>query len=181
MNEDHTTIKVQWYALKQDLSKDNKKCDKIRAVGGCFALVHLLKNCLDSKAIDEFSACDQVTELNELAVLVILQKTLVVITDLTFSHNVESRGGTTAIGGVEVIVKIMRTFPKCQALQETARGALVNLTCNNPAGKKKAIESGGIEVVLADVTNHLNTAHACERACKYLVNIAMEGRKIPGY
>jgi hypothetical protein len=65
-------------ALNHDPMKDNKIYDKLQAVGGCSALVHLMQNCLD-KAIDEFPACDQVTELKECAEVTTLNKTLIVI------------------------------------------------------------------------------------------------------
>jgi hypothetical protein len=155
-------------ALNLDLKRDKRKCDKIQAVGGCFVLVHLLKKCLD-KAIGRIPASDQVTELNQLAELTTLHKVLDLITRLTFRHD-ESRFGIAAIGGVEAVVKVMKMFPKCQALQEGACGALVNLTfCN--LGQAKAIESGGIEVLLAAVNNHLNSASVCNYACIALYNI----------
>jgi hypothetical protein len=72
---------------------------------------------------------------------------------------------------VEAVVKIMKTFPKCQMLQERACAALLNVMCNNVTAKKKAIESGGIEVVLAAINNHLGSSFVCERACKALLNI----------
>jgi hypothetical protein len=57
---------------------DNKIYDKLCTIGDCSAVVHLSQNCLD-KAIDEFPARDQVTELNELAELTAVSKTLIVI------------------------------------------------------------------------------------------------------
>jgi hypothetical protein len=39
-------------------------------------------------------------------------------------------------------------------------------------GKTKAIEAGGIEVLLAAVTTHLNSANVCEHACWALHDIA---------
>jgi hypothetical protein len=156
-------------ALFRNLDEDKKKCDKIQAVGGCFALVQLVKNCLD-KAIDEISACDQVTELNELAELTTLYKTLDVIINLTFQH-VESRVGISAIGGLEAVVKVMKTFPKCQRLQDYACQALRNLACNNVTGKANAIEAGGIEVILAAINNHLGSAGLCGVACEALCNM----------
>jgi hypothetical protein len=39
-------------ALNHDCIKDNKIYDKLQAVGGCSALIHLMQNGLD-KAIDE--------------------------------------------------------------------------------------------------------------------------------
>jgi hypothetical protein len=69
----------------------------------------------------------------------------------------------------------MKTFPKCEDLQESACNALVNLaSCE--IGTAKAIESGGIEVLLAAVNNHLDSELVCENACWELVNL-MRGRK----
>jgi hypothetical protein len=68
----------------------------------------------------------------------------------------------------------MKTFPKCQVLQECACAALHNLAYSNVTGKKQAIESGGIEVVLAAVDNHLDSADVCEHARKALVNIVSD-------
>jgi hypothetical protein len=48
--------------------------------------------------------------------------------------------------------------------------ALLNLTrCN--IGKSKAVESGGFEVLLAAVNNHLDSANFCEGACLALADI----------
>jgi hypothetical protein len=82
---DNAKVHAALDALFLDLDKDKKKCDKIQAVGGCFALVHLMQNCLD-KAIAGIPACDGVTELNELAELKTLNWTLYVIINLTFLH-----------------------------------------------------------------------------------------------
>jgi hypothetical protein len=113
------------------------------------ALIHLMQNCLD-KAIDEFPACDQVTELNGLAELTTLSKTLIVIIRWTSLHD-EGKVGMKAIGGVEAIVRVLQSFPKCQALQWRGCCALLNLV-GYRIGKAKAIESGGIE---------LNRASSC--------------------
>jgi hypothetical protein len=102
--------------------------------------------------------------------LTTLSKTLGVIVRLTFRHE-ESCVGIAAIGGAEAVVKAMKTFPKCKRLQEVACAALHNLINKNVTAKKKAIESGGIEVVLAAINNHLGSSFVCERACKALLNI----------
>jgi hypothetical protein len=74
---------------------------------------------------------------------------------LTFHHD-ESKDGIAAIGGVEAVVKVAMTFPKCQVLQEAACGALFIFTHrNNISGKQNIIESGGIKVLLHAVINHL--------------------------
>jgi hypothetical protein len=143
-------------------------------VGGCFALVQLLKNCLD-KAIEEIPACDQVTELDTLTVLTTLEKTLIVITRLTFQHD-ESKVGITATGGVEAVVKVMKTFPKCQKLQDRACTSLRNLACCS-SGKTKATESGGIEVLLDAVNNHVGSALLCRSACMALLNIVRRSKE----
>jgi hypothetical protein len=164
----NTKVDAALDAFFLDFRKDGKQCERFVTAGGCLALVHLMQNCLD-KVIARIPAYDQVTELNELAELTTLDKTLGVIVNLTFHHD-ESRVGIAAVGGVEAVVKVMKSFPKCQALQDHACGTLVNLAfCN--IGKAKVIESGGIEVILAAITNHLNSSFICKRACKVLVKI----------
>jgi hypothetical protein len=172
-HSDKVKVRAALAALNLDLGKDNNKSDKIQAVGGCHALVQLLKNCL-GKAIDRIPACDQVTALNKLDELKTLNKTLHVITSLTFRHG-ESKVGIAAIGGVEAVVKIMKTFPKCQRLQEGTCASLVNLTCCS-IGKKNAVASGGIEALIAAVKNHLGSAIICRKGCWALCNI-VDGSK----
>jgi uncharacterized pyridoxal phosphate-containing UPF0001 family protein len=122
-----------------NLEEDRKKREILVTAGGCHALLQLVRNCLD-KAIDKIMACDHVTELDTLAELTTLHNTLNVIITLTYQHD-ESKVGISAIGGVEAVVKVMQTFPKCQTLQERVCGALLNLAyCS--IGKTIAIESG---------------------------------------
>jgi hypothetical protein len=173
-HSDNVNVDATFAALNLDLVKDKKKCDKIQAVGGCFVLVHLLKKCL-GKAIDRIPACDQVTELNELAELTTLHKTLSIITNLTFNHY-DSKVGIAAIGGMEAVIKVMKTFPKCQTLQERAFIVVLNLACCS-IGKMKVVESGGMEVLLAAVSNHLGSAYICERACLILINLITDSNE----
>jgi hypothetical protein len=98
---------------------------------------------------------------------------------LTFQHD-ESKVGIAAIGGVEVVVKVMKTFPKCQMLQEGASGALCNLTCRNAVGQANAIESGGIDCVLAAINNHLGSAFICKNACWLMFTIVTESKENTG-
>jgi hypothetical protein len=166
-------------ALFLNLYKDKKKCESLVTAGGCHALIHLMKNCLD-KAIASIPACDQVTELNDLAELPTLYDTLRVIVSLTFLHD-ESKFGIAAIGGVEVVVKVMKTFPKCKELQDYACAALRNLTWRNVVGMANAIESGGIEAVLAAINNHFSSDEdLCQHACWALVNIARGSKENSG-
>jgi hypothetical protein len=170
---DNVKVNAALAALDLDFMKDKKKCESFVTAGGCFVSVQLMWICFDK-------ACDQVAELNENAELRTLQKTLGVITNLTFHHDA-SKVGIAATGGVEVIVKIMKTFLKCQALQVAACGTLLNLTsCSIGIGKANAIESGGIEALLAVVNNHLGSELICERVCKGLINIVKGSKKSVG-
>jgi hypothetical protein len=173
-HSDNPKINAALDALDLDFFKDKMKCESFVTAGGCLALVLLLTKYLD-KAVDRIPACDQVTELNELAELTTLRKTFTVIIRLTFWHD-ESRDGISTIGCVEAVVKTMKTFPKCADLQEHACVALRNLACCS-IGKKKVVESGGIEVLLAAVNNHLNSSEVCENACWALVNIAKKSKE----
>jgi hypothetical protein len=154
-----------------------KKCDNFVTAGGCLALLQLLNKYLD-KSIAIIQACDQVTELNELAELTTLYKTLGVIISLTFLHD-ESIVGIAAIGGVEAVVKVMKTFPKCQMLQKRLCSVLLNLASNN-IGKARAIESGGIEALIAAVNNHLSSAIVSQKACSALCNIVRGSKENTG-
>jgi hypothetical protein len=145
-----------------DIDKDKKKSNNMHAVGGCLALVYLMKNCLD-KAIDKIPACDQVTKLNESPVLETLLNTLGVIVTLVCTHK-ENRVGICLVGGVEAVVKVMKTFPKCELLQVCACSTLGNLAfCT--LGKKKSVETGAMEFLVAAVNNHLDSARVCDFAC----------------
>jgi hypothetical protein len=128
-----------------------------------------MEKCLD-KAITSIPACDQVTDVNELAELTTLYKALDVIIRLTCRHD-ETKIGIAAVGGVETVVKIIKTFPKCQRVQEGACGALRSLTKVSSIGKVKAVESGGIELLLAAINNHLDSTFVCKYACLVLYSI----------
>jgi hypothetical protein len=168
-HSDRTKVNAALVALFLNLDEDMKKCEKIVTVGGCHALVHLMKSCIE-KATEKIPACDQVTETNQLAELQFLDKSLAVIISLTCRYDESGEAGITAIGGVEAVIKVMKTFPKCYDLQSSACAALLNLTrCN--IGKSKAVESGGFEVLLAAVNNHLDSANFCEGACLALADI----------
>jgi hypothetical protein len=162
---DHFKVNAALDALNLDLGKDKKKCDKIQAVGGCLALVVLINKCLDT-AIYRFPACDRLTKLNELDEMKTLFKTLRVMTDLMLDHDA-SRIGITAIGGVEAVIKAMKTLPKCHEVVAVGCHVLLNLAfCR--IGKKKVAETGGIEVVLAAINNYLDSAYMCDHACTTL-------------
>jgi hypothetical protein len=48
-------------------------------------------------------------------------------------------------------------------------------------GTAKVIESGGVKVVLAAISNHLNQADVCECACLALMIIARNSKENTGY
>jgi hypothetical protein len=173
-HSDNAKVNAALDALFLNLLGNKKKCEKIRDVGGCFALVQLVKNCLE-KASEKIAACDQVTELNELVELKTLNESIRVITNLSYDQ--DNSAGITAIGGVEAVVKVMKTFPKCRNLQLWASRALLNLTCENIIGKNKAVKTGGIDVLLAAVNNHLDSAIVCEKACCALILIVIGSKE----
>jgi hypothetical protein len=47
-------------------------------------------------------------------------------------------------------------------------------------GKAKAIEPGGIEVLLAAINNHLGSSELCESACSALFNVASGSKENTG-
>jgi hypothetical protein len=155
-----------------------QKYDTVTAWGGCAALVHLLKDRLKT-VMQKSPSCDQVTELNEQLELETIEKTLFVIVKLTYHSSEMGRFGMVAVGGVAAVVEAMRTFPKCQILQRRGCNALRNLAACN-IGVAKAIESGGIEVLLAAIHNHLDSEILCESACQALVNIVSGSKENTG-
>jgi hypothetical protein len=145
-----------------DIKTDKNNSEHVVTAGGCFALTQLVKNCLQ-KAIGKIPKCEQDTKFNELTELNTLKESLKVITILTYQHQA-STFGITAIGGVEAVVKVMKVFPNCQALQSSAARLLENLTCSNIVGKNIAVNTGGIQILLAAVNNHLASADVCRNA-----------------
>jgi hypothetical protein len=174
------TAKVNVKGLDKDFMKDKKNRANFVAAGGCRVLVQLVKECL-KKAKEEIPACYQVTDLCSIPALKSLYKTLSVITKLTFHYDESTTFGFTFYGGVEALIKVMKTFSKCQKLQDRAAGALVNLvSCSNVTGIAKAIKSGGIQVLLAAINNHLSSAIICEYACVGLLNIVVGSKENTG-
>jgi hypothetical protein len=168
LHSDNAKVYAALDALDLALDNDKKKCENIHAVGGCFALVQLMQDCL-KKASEKLPACGRVTKLYPLAELMTLRKTLHIIICLTH-HLDECKVGITAIGGVEAVVKAMRTFPQCLTLQEFACNVILNLACCS-IFKKQAAERDAIEVLLAAINNHFGSAYICERACLLLISL----------
>jgi hypothetical protein len=170
---DNAKVNATLDALHLDL-RDLKKNKNFVTAGGCYALVQLGKDRL-GKAIAGIPACDQVTEWNEHDDLTALYKTLGVMSNSAY-HVDESRAGISSVGGVEAVLKVMETFPKCQALQGHACAVLGSLVdCS--IGRKKAVASGGFQLLLAAVNNHLDSANLCEYACYDLSNMIEENKE----
>jgi hypothetical protein len=51
------------------------------------------------------------------------------------------------------------------------------LACDNATGKKQAIELGGIELLLAAIARHVDSAGVCEKACWALFNIVYDSNE----
>jgi hypothetical protein len=75
-----------------------------------------------------------------------------------------------------VALHVMTAFPACQPLQWIACVPVRNLAhCD--IGKKKALDNGGMEIVLAAITNHVESAVVCESALYALVNMIKGSQK----
>lgn len=112
----------------QDSSRSRRLLDTCSTIEKCLA-----------KAIDKSPMWDQVTGLDESAEVTTIHKTLHIMIRSTH-HLDESKVGISAIGGVEAVVRIMKTFPKCPALQEYAYYLLHNLACCS-VGKNRIVET----------------------------------------
>jgi hypothetical protein len=135
-----------------------------------------MKNYLD-KSIARILACDQVTELNELTELTTLHKTLNTISSLMCNHFL-GRTYIHEIGGIESVIKVMKTFPKCRALQVSACSVIYNYLAYNINAAKVMKESDGIEVLLAALNNHyLSSAEGCDSICWSLCHIVCGSRE----
>jgi hypothetical protein len=161
-HSDDAKVNYALDTLILDIDEDKKKWENIQAVGGCHAIVQLVKNCLD-KVIARIPAraFDKATATGDLPELKTIDKSLEIILSLTYHL-----GGRTvaSIGGVEAVVKAMRTFSNCPKLQSTACCVLGNLLfCS--IGQKKALETSAMEVVLDALDNHMDTETVCGNAC----------------
>jgi hypothetical protein len=146
--------------------QDEKKHENLVIAEGCFALVQLLKKCLD-KAIAKIPEAERTT----------LHKTLSVIVNL--SHHHEESIAVAAIGGVEAVVKVMETFPMCETLQVECC-ALLGLESSNQLDIDNIIEAGAIDILLAVVNNNLDPDGVCESVCGALCNIVKGSKENTG-
>jgi hypothetical protein len=173
-NSDNAKVLATLLILILDLDEDKRKWENIQAVGGCHAIVQLVKNCLD-RVIARIPACDfdKVTATGDLPELETIDKSLNLILSLTYHL-----GGRTvaSIGGVEAVVKTMKTFPNCQNLQETACCVLGNLLfCS--IGQKKALETDAMGVLLDALENHLDADTVCANVCFTLHKIVAASKE----
>ena len=173
-HSDNAKVLATLLLLILDLDEDKRKWENIQVVGGCHAIVQLVKNCID-KVIAIIPACDfdKVTATGDLSELETIDKSLGLILSLTYHLGGRS---VASIGGVEAVVKAMKTFPNCQALQETACCVLSNLLfCS--IGQKKALETDAMGVLLDALDNHLDADTVCANACFTLHKIVAASKE----
>jgi hypothetical protein len=107
---------------------------EIIEVGGCRALVQLAKTFLE-KARMGIPNCDRVTELTGFTM--ILRNTFIIMIALTYAHPV-CKDFISSIGGVEVLVEVLTTFPKCEDLQSASCKVLATCQQHLLARRKRA-------------------------------------------
>ena len=167
---DEAVVKASTYKLGRsvcDSYRGSQILQEIVGVGGCFALVQLAKTSLE-KARMEIPNCDQVTELNGGATE-ILRNLFFTMACLTYKHPV-SKDIISSIGGVKLVVKVLKTFPKCEDLQSAACNVLCNLTTTF-VGVQKASEVDATKVLLTTVKSYpANMVIFCI-GCHALTNI----------
>jgi hypothetical protein len=162
-------------ALCHQLTEEPTRCEDFVTVGGCAALVQLLMNC-NRTATKEKRPQPLSTELlHERPEWKTLYKTLHLVTLLMSTH-LESRVAMTAMGGVEAIVNVMKTFRNCQDVQTLACFALRKLArCK--IGKNAAIEAGAMQALLLAINVHLGSKGTCGYALYALVNMIKESKE----
>jgi hypothetical protein len=143
---------------------------KIAAVGGCFALVQLGKKSLESAI--EMIPLRSNSEVNDILLQVAtgrLTRSFIIISKMTHVHPM-SRYGINSIGGVEVLVKVIKTFPKHSWLQLRACNALCNLTAC-PVGRERADEVGAIEALLTTIKSNPGNKYIFLYGCRALTHM----------
>jgi hypothetical protein len=141
---------------------------KIAAVGGCFALVQLGKKSLET-AIEMIPLRNQVNAILLQVATGRLTRAFIIISKMTHVHPM-SRYSINSIGGVGVLVKVMKTFPKHPWLQLRACNALCNLTAC-PVGREKADEVSAIEVLLTTIKSNHGDKYIFLHGCRALTHM----------
>jgi hypothetical protein len=156
--------------------KGKSKNHDFVTVGGCAALAQLLNNCVRTaaKEIREQSLSTEL--LGELSELKTVCKTLRLVALLLDTHR-ESRVAMTAIGGVEAIVSVLKTFRNCEDLQTLACYSL-RMLAQCKIGKITAVEAGAMQVLLVAINDYLGrSANTCGHALYALVNLVKESKE----
>lgn len=127
--------------------QDNEKCDKVVSVGGCLALVLLLKNRLE-KLFPKWEpiVCNSSLEEGETMRVErrLLYKTLSTIKTVAYKSK-HSLNEFVAIGCIEAMIAIMEAIPLCGKTQGAVCGILCNLTAKeSDAGVSRAIAARGM-------------------------------------
>jgi hypothetical protein len=147
---------------------DSLSWTKIAAVGGCFALVQLVKKSL-ATVIEMIPLRNSVNDFHSQMATRRLNRAFIIISNMTHMHPM-SRHGFNSIGGVEVLVEVMKTFPKHPWLQLRACNALCNLTAC-PIGRGRADEVGAIEVLLTTIKSYPENKCIFLFGCRALTNM----------
>jgi hypothetical protein len=164
-------IRAALDALRVQLNGGPRKCEDFVTVGGCAALVQLLRAASSLKPAQPLS-----TEFfHELPEWNTLYKALRLVTLLMGTH-LESSVAMTAIGGVETIVNVMKTFRNCKAVTALACFAIRKLALCK-IGKNAAVEAGAMQVLLLAIHDHLACKQTCEYALYALVNIVRDSKE----
>jgi hypothetical protein len=141
---------------------------KIAAVGGCFGLVQIAKKSLEM-AIEIIPLRNQVNDSHLRVITGRLNRACIIISNMTYAYP-KSRYGINSIGGVEVLVKVMKTFPKHPWLQLRACNALCNLTAC-PVGRRRAEKAGAIKVLLTTIKSYPDNKFIFLYGCRAIINM----------
>jgi hypothetical protein len=154
---------------------DSLSWAKIAAVGGCFALVQLVQESLEM-AIKTIPLRNQLNDFRLRVATGRLSKAFIIISNMTHEYP-RSMSDINSIGGVEVLVKAMKTLPKHHPwVQVRACNALCNLTAC-PIGRKRADEAGAIEVLLTTIKSYPGNKYIFLYGCRALTNMCASSSK----
>jgi hypothetical protein len=148
---------------------DSQSWAKIATVGGCFGLVQLMQKSLEM-AITTIPLRNQPNDFRWRVATGRLSKAFIIISNMTHGCR-RSMNGINSNGGVEVLVKVLKTFRKHHPwLQLRACNALCNLTAC-PIGRKRADEAGAIEVLLTTIKSYPGNKDIFLYGCRALTNM----------
>jgi hypothetical protein len=153
-HQDIVVVETALYYLNtMGLTQDDEKCEEVVRVGGCLALVALVKNHLERFQTlfpkYEQLTCSSDVEEGEIqpgfAERGVLHEAFSAIKALAY-NNKASANFIATYGGIEAAIAAMEAFPFCGELQGVASGVLCNLTSKeSDHGVTKAMVVKGVE------------------------------------